>query len=150
MPLNAVGLQSDLLSLFANPAPAPVDLAEQWRVALVAYATGVIPISTGVVAAGTTLKATLTGIFQVTSAPQGPAMEAAFLAFATTIAAGMLPLNTGVVPPAPVGFATNLAPPFPATHAAAAAKWAGLIHAWMVTGSATLVAPPNTVIPAWS
>jgi hypothetical protein len=60
----------------------------------------------------------------------------------------MLPAFAGVPPAAPLGVASLLGVTQP-THAAAAAAFAALIDAWFRTGTATLVAPPNTLVP-WS
>jgi hypothetical protein len=86
----------------------------------------------------------------------GPAtvasVEAAFTGFAATVGAGMAPTFVGAPPPAPVGFALEFAKPpaaWAATHEAAATLWAARIHAWMITGKATLAVPPNTQTP-WS
>jgi hypothetical protein len=147
MALNTAGLQGDLLALFANPSPDVTALAEQWRAAMVAYASGIVPPSLNVTTAGATLKSTLIGIFGTTGVAQGAAMDAAFAAFAVSVAAGMLPTYTGVPPASPPGFVANLAPPFPTTHAAAVTKWAGILDTWMRTGTAVLVAPPNGVLP---
>jgi len=73
--------------------------------------------------------------------------DAAFTAFAATVATGMLPAFTGTPPTAPLGVSTLLLAPQP-THAAAAATFASLIDTWMKTGSATSV-PPGTVL-TWS
>lgn len=61
----------------------------------------------------------------------------------------MAPTFTGVPPISPIGWASLLAQPYSGTPAEAAAKIAAAIHAWLTTGTATLVAPPNTLVP-WS
>jgi hypothetical protein len=53
-----------------------------------------------------------------------------------------------VAPTAPLGIVASLSGP-QETHADAAAVFAALIDAWLKTGTASLVAPPNTVVP-WS
>jgi hypothetical protein len=75
-------------------------------------------------------------------------METGFAAFAAAVGLGMAGY-TPVPPAAPVGFATQFAGPKPETHAAAAQEIASLINDWLTTGSATLIAPPFTVVP-WS
>lgn len=75
-------------------------------------------------------------------------MESAFAAFAVTVGGGMAGYAP-TPPPAPVGFAPQFAGAKPATASAAASAIASLIHAWMQTGIATLIAPPNTPQP-WS
>jgi hypothetical protein len=60
------------------------------------------------------------------------------------VALGIAPAFAGVPPAGPVGFAAQFGGAAPETHAAAGGAIAGRIDAWMKTGSATLVAPPNT------
>lgn len=146
MPLNPSGLQSSLESLFASPPMMAAQCAQAWADAAGSYGAGIIPASTTVSAAAAALAAALQSAFG--SAPAAPAFDAAFMSFAVTVAAGMLPTFAGIPPPAPLGIATLLVSPQP-THAAAAAAFAALIDAWMKTGTATLVAPPNTLVP-WS
>jgi hypothetical protein len=76
-------------------------------------------------------------------------VDAAFAAFAATVGLGMAPAFVAVPPAAPLGVAVLLTAPQP-THAAAAALFATTIDSWFRTGSATLVAPPFTVVPAWT
>lgn len=146
MPLDPASLQSSLESLFANPPAAGADCAQAWADAINGYAAGIVPASTTVAAAASTLASSLASAFSSPSAAS--AFDAAFTAFATTVAAGMLPTFTGTPPPAPLNIAAQLAIP-QNTHAAAAAAFATLIDAWFRTGSAVLVAPPNTLVP-WS
>lgn len=146
MSLDTAGLQSDLLALFQAPPATALGCGTAWGDALEAYASGVVPASTTVSAAAVTLRSSLAAAFATPAA--AALFDAAFAAFAVTVAAGMLPLFTGVPPAAPLGVAALLVLTQP-THAAAAAVFAGLIDTWMRTGSATLVAPPNTVLP-WS
>lgn len=143
MPLNPASLQSSLETLFAEPPPTAAECAQAWADAVQAYAAGIVPASTTVAAAAATMAGALTSAFNSPSA--AAAFDAAFLAFATTVAAGMLPAFAGVPPAAPLGVAAQLASTQP-THAAAAAAFASLIDLWMKTGTATLVAPPNTPV----
>jgi hypothetical protein len=147
MPLNPSGLQSALESLFADPPPSAAECAQAWSDAVASYAAGVIPASTTVAAAAAALTAPLQSAFG--SASGAPAFDAAFTSFAVTVAAGMLPLFTGVPPPAPLGIASLLSVS-QETHADAAAVFAALLDTWLKTGSASLVLPPNTFVPAWS
>jgi hypothetical protein len=147
MPLNVAGLQSALETLFADPPPTAAGCAQAWSDAVSSYAAGVIPASTTVPAAAAALTGPLQSAFG--SASGAPAFDAAFTSFAVTVAAGMLPLFTGTPPPAPLGIAAQLAVP-QQTHAAAAAAFAALIDVWLKTGTAALVLPPNTFVPAWS
>lgn len=146
MPLNPASLQSSLESLFSAPPPTAAECAQAWADAVQTYAAAVVPPSTTVAAAAAALVGALTSAFGSPSA--AAAFDAAFTAFAATVAAGMLPTFTGVPPPAPLGVAALLAVSQP-SHAAAAAAFASLIDTWAKTGTAVLVAPPNTVVP-WS
>jgi hypothetical protein len=144
MPLATPALQSSLEALFAEPPLLVGECADAWGQALQGYAAGVVPPSTTVAAAASTLTAALAAAFATPVA--APAVDAAFAAFAATVGAGMAPAYTGAPPPAPLGIAALLAAPAP-SHAAAAAAFAALIDTWFRTGSATLVAPPFTVVP---
>jgi hypothetical protein len=147
MPLNPSGLQSALESLFADPPPSAAECAQAWSDAVASYAAGLIPTSTTVSAAAAALTGALQSAFEAPSA--AAAFDAAFTVFAATVAAGQLPLFTGAPPPTPLGIAALLSVP-QETHADAAAVFAALLDGWMRTGSATLVLPPNTFVPAWS
>jgi len=96
--------------------------------------------------AAVTLASSLASAF---SAPNAvPGMESAFSAFAAAVGLGMA--GYAPTPPAgPVGFAPYFAGADATTHAQAASEIAALIDPWMKTGIATLIAPPNTVVP-WS
>jgi hypothetical protein len=74
-------------------------------------------------------------------------MEAAFTAFGAAVGVGMAGAGFAAVPPAgPVGFAAQFGGPAPSTHADAAQQIASRIDLWMKTGTATLIAPPNTPV----
>ena len=131
MSLDAAGLESDLSSFFGG-VPATLALcAAEWADAMESYSSGVLPASTTVSAAAATLETALAAITTMAE------VDVAFQAFAVTVGAGMLPAFVAVPPPAPPGFVAGVAPPFPATHAAAATKWKDIIDAWMKTGTAT-------------
>lgn len=147
MTLNAGALQSDLESLMSSPGESSADCAALWAGAFGSYASGITPPSTTVTAAQSALESALASAFA--SGDAGAAMDSAFSAAAATIATGMAPTYTGVPPVAPIGWVAQFAEPYPDTHAAAAAKYAPVIDAWMKTGTATLNSPPNTVVP-WS
>lgn len=147
MPLVSAALQADLEDLMANPGATAAACAALWAGAFGSYAASVVPASTTVPAAQTALQSALAAAFATPSAVA--AMDSAFTAAAVTIAGGMAPAFAGVPPPSPIGWAALLAEPYSATHAEAATKVANAIHAWMLTGTATLVAPPNTPVP-WS
>lgn len=144
MPLDPAALQSSLETLFAEPPLLVGECADAWGQALQGYAAGVVPPSTTVPAAASTLTAALAAAFATPVA--APAVDAAFTAFAASVGLGMAPAFAAIPPPAPLGIATLLAAPAP-SHAAAAAAFASLIDTWCHTGTATLVAPPFTVVP---
>lgn len=147
MPLVSADLEAALEDLMTNPGATAPACAALWAAAFGSYAAGVVPPSTTVAAAQATLQSALAAPFATPSAPA--AMDLAFTAAAATIGTGMAPAFTAVPPPTPIGWLTLLALPYPTTAAAAAAEIAAAIHAWMLTGTATLVAPPNTLSP-WS
>jgi len=152
MALDPAGLETSFRNtVFPTTSIDPIVVAAQWQSAVQAYAANIVPASTTVAAASASLAGTLTGIFSTGGDPASKAagMEAAFLAWATAIGAGMVGF-TPIPPVAPIGFAAEFAKPpnlWATTHAAAAALWAGKIDVWLKTGSATLIAPPNTVVP---
>jgi hypothetical protein len=146
MPLNPASLQSSLESLFADPPLARAACAQAWADAINGYAASIVPASTTVAAGIPALASALASAFAAPSAASP--FDAAFAAFAVTVAAGMLPAFAGVPPAAPLNVASLLSTNRP-THAAAAAEVASLIDAWFRTGTATLVAPPNTPV-IWS
>lgn len=145
MPLNPSGLQSSLQSLAASPGADIAACAKAWADAMKSYAAGIIPASTTVTAAATTLQSALASAFAQPSAAS--AMETAFAAFATTVGGGMAPAFTATPPTGPVGFATQFAQPFPATHAAAASAMSSLIDTWMKKGKGT---PPVGTPVNWT
>lgn len=146
MPLNPASLQSSLESLFADPPLARADCAQAWADAINGYAASIVPASTTVAAGIPALASALASAFAAPSA--AAPFDAAFAAFAVTVAAGMLPAFAGVPPAAPLNVASLLGVTRP-SHAAGAAAFASLIDAWFRTGTATLVAPPNTPV-IWS
>jgi hypothetical protein len=147
MPLNVAALNNGLASCFADPAPDAGGCGQQWADAVKAYAAAIVPPvpAPALDAAAAALAGALGGAFSTPSAIGG--MESAFATFGAAIAVGMAPLFTGVPPSGQVGFAAQFGGAPPATHGEAASAIAGRIDAWMKTGSATLVAPPNTVTP---
>jgi hypothetical protein len=122
---------------------AAAGCAQGWADAVGSYAAGLLPVSTTVPAATTALAAALQSAFESLSA--GSAVDDAFAAFAVAVAAGQLPLFTGVPPGSPLGVVAQLSDP-QETHALAAALFTALIDGWLKTGTATLVAPPNTLV----
>lgn len=135
-------------------APSGAAAAQLWATAVGAWAVGIVPPSTGVAAAQTALQATLAGLFGTPRSTPAEistlagALESAHLTFATAVGLGMAGY-TPVPPPGPIGFLAILtASPRDSSQEAADAI-ADALDAWMRTGTATLIAPPNTVTP-WS
>jgi hypothetical protein len=145
MPLALPALVAGLQSTFADPPADAAGCAQGWADAVQSWASGIVPPSTAVSAAASALAGSLASAFSNTDAAS--AMESAFATFAAAVGLGMAG-HTPIPPAAPVGFAQQFESK-PATHAEAAQAIGGIIDAWMKTGTATLIAPPNTVIP-WS
>lgn len=153
MALNPSQLSTDLEALFASPSGTLATLAGQWGSALSSYASAIVPASAAVASATAALETTLAGVFSTsgTGPDKAADMEAAFLSWATAIGAGMVGY-TPTPPPGSIGFAAEFAKDpgdWKTTHAQAATFWSAAIDTWMKTGTATLIAPPNTVVP-WS
>lgn len=146
MPLNPAALTSSPGLPGAGGADYPAtraECAQAWATAVGAWATGIIPASTTVVAAQATLQTALLSAFGgPDAATVATAMDAAFLAFATTVGGGMAGF-VPVPPVAPVGFALLFASPA-ATRADGVAKVATRLQSWMITGVSTLAVPPFT------
>lgn len=149
MPLNLPALSNGLASCFSAPAADAAGCGQQWADAVKEYAAGIVPPvpMPALEAAAAALAGALGGAFSNPSAIAG--MESAFSAFGASVALGMAPTFAGVPPAGPVGFAAQFGGAAPETHNEAASAIASRIDTWMKTGSATLVAPPNTVTP-WS
>lgn len=134
MALNLPALEAGLESVASSPPATSAQCAEAWADAIESYTLLVVPTSTTVSVAAIALASDLLSAFDSGDAP--PTMELALAQFATTVGGGMAGF-TATPPPGPVGFAAEFAPPFPATHAAAAASVGALIDTWMRTGTAT-------------
>jgi hypothetical protein len=144
MPLDTASLGSALGDLFDDPPHDRGACAQAWADAVKGFAAKVIPASTTVSGAASTLEGALLSAFGSQAA--APALEQAFAAFAVSVAGGMAAAGfTGVPPPGPVGFAALLAT-IQSSRSSAAAAWAAKIDAWARTGTATLIAPPNTLL----
>jgi hypothetical protein len=144
MPLDTAALSSALDDLFVDPPKSADACAAAWAAAMKGYAAEMVPPSSTVSSAADALEGALPAAFK--GAPA--ALETAFGAFAATVSGGILPTFVGAPPPAPVGFAALLAT-MQDTRPAAAAAFTTKIDTWFRTGTATLVAPPNTVT-TWS
>lgn len=134
MPLDPGALSSGIEEVASDPPPTSAECAQAWADAVGDFAAGVVPPSTAVSAAVTTLAGALATAFASPAAAAG--MESAFTAFGATVGGGMAPAFVATPPPGPVGFATLFAAGHPATHAAAAAGISGIIDTWMRTGTA--------------
>lgn len=143
-------LEADLLAITGGDSKA--EAAGQWADAMESYATGVVPaLAAGVMdAAKATLVTALTSAFANTSASAtATAMETAYLAFATTMAAGMAPAFVGTPPPGLVGFLALMSVNKD-TKAEFAEDWDAAIDAWMRTGLAQAAGGPPPPPILWS
>lgn len=149
MPLNPAALTDSPGIPGAGGRDCPetlADCAKAWADAMAAYVESIVPPSTTVAAAAATLETALIAAFQTPAA--APLMETAFTAFATSVGGGMVAAGfTGVPPATPVGFAALFILPPPQTREEGVARVAQKIDTWMRTGTAALIAPPNTVTP---
>lgn len=134
MALNLAALEAGLESVASSPPATSALCAEAWADAIEAYALAIVPASTTVSLAAIALASDFLSAF--TSGNAAPVMELALAQFAITVGGGMAGF-IATPPPGPVGFAAEFAPPFPATHAAAAASVGALIDTWVRTGTAT-------------
>ena len=156
MPLLLSTLEQELTNLMDSTSPnfvgmpnSMADVASNWSNVMFNYTASIIPPSTTGSAAKSAMESILLGI----AAPGSffPLFTAGITAFATTLAAGMLPTYTGVIPVAPLVIepAMMAIPLVAGNDALRISTMAGIIDTWFRTGTAVLVAPPYTVIP-WS
>lgn len=152
MPLDLSALKSSPGLPGAGGAAYPATrsaCAQAWADAMESYAADIVPVSTTVAAAAAALATALDSAFGAGSVSAvAAAMETAFAAFATSVGGGMAGY-TPTPPATPVGFAALFAPPYPESRQDGVDAVADAIDAWLTTGTATLVAPPNTVL-TWS
>ena len=150
MPIAGPAIKSGLQSGFASGATTFAAAAMSWANAISSGTASIVPPSTTVSAAATALQGQLATAFASNSSPPYsiPAMEAAFTAFGAAVGLGMLPLYAAVPPAGPVGFSSLFSSTY-STHSDAAQAISDAIVTWLQTGTASLVAPPNTVVP-WS
>lgn len=148
MPLDPSGLEDDINDITDPETKAAA--AQAWADAVESYAGGIVPPSTTVSAAATTLKTAMESAFAlIDPANTGAALESAFAAFATTVAGGMSPAFTGTPPPAPVGF-VPLVTNIQTSKAVASELWATTIDTWMKTGLAQIAGGPPPPPVNWS
>jgi len=139
MPLVAADLAADLLAI--GPQPTIASAAAAWASAVGSYAADIAPTSATIAAATAALQTALASAFAQPAA--ATAMEAAFATFGASVGGGMAGF-TPTPPAGPVGFATLFTSPIGDASSAALAV-ATAIDTWLKTGTATLIAPPNTV-----
>lgn len=147
MPLNILALTSSPGLPGAQGGNYPgsrAAAAAHWALAMAAYASAIVPPTTTLPVARIGLEAALLTAFGAVDA--AASMETAFAAFAAQLALGMAPAYAAVQPPGDVGFAALFTLPRPSTRQEGVERVANAIDAWMRTGTATLAAPPNTVI----
>jgi hypothetical protein len=137
MALDKAALKSALEHFFGNlPNPCThAACAQAWASTMQSYAAAVVPPTTTAASAAAALASSLATAFAGGAA--AAAMDVAFQAFAATLGAGMTPAFVAVPPASPVGWPALTAPPFPASHAAAAARISDALDLWMKTGTAT-------------
>jgi hypothetical protein len=150
MPINGPGMKTGLQNGFTAGATTFAAASLSWANAVQTGVTAIVPASTTVAAATTALRTALTAAFNHYTSPYAaPHMETAFAAFAVTLGGGMAGAGFTATPPADeVGFATLFNKTY-ATHAAAAQAVSDALVTWLKTGTATLSAPPGTVVN-WS
>ena len=148
MTLDISALNSGLTTLFTAPPDSFLGCANQWAEAVYNYSFLVIPTSTTAAAAKEALAASLNSAFStsVSAAVTATNMEAAFSAYATTLAIGMLPAYTGIPPAGSIGFVDIFEGEPPVDVTTAVTTFSSAISSWFLTGTATLVAPPYTVL----
>jgi hypothetical protein len=148
VPLDPGALRSGLPGAAGADYPSTLEAcAKAWAGAVTAWAAGVVPPSATVAAAGTALEGALVAAFKAQSLT---AVDAALLAFAVQVGGGMAPAFVAVPPAGPPGLAQLLAGARAETRQAGVEMVAAALDAWLRTGTATLAAPPNTLVPAWS
>lgn len=142
MPLNPSAAKTELGNLFKSPPGDEATAAAGWASAIQTLCAGIVPASTTVAAAAATLQGALAG-FNAPDATAGKT-DAAMTAFAATVGGGMAGY-TPTPPPAPLGISFSNT----SDAQAAADAFIDAVDTWLKTGSSTLIAPPNTVVP-WS
>jgi hypothetical protein len=145
MPLDRAALLDGMPGASGTYPLTHREAALAWSTAVSAWASGIVPPSTTVVAATSALEVELAAVF-VSQVDAALALEGVFARFALAVGLGM----AGYVPTPPpglVGFVAMFLEPRPSSRREGVERLAGRLDAWMRTGSATLVAPPGTVVP---
>jgi hypothetical protein len=135
MPLAIPALSSGLEAVASGPGSSVHDCATGWADACKSYALGVVPPSSAVAAASSTLASAFEAAFASGNAAAG--MQAALTAWAAAVGVGMAPAFVAVPPPDPPDLASLFAPPFAATHALAAARVSTALDGWLRGATST-------------
>jgi hypothetical protein len=154
MALDNSILKQELEKIFDNESdlfegfPETHELAaERWATAFDTYAKAVVPPSLTSEVAKAAFVSTFLGMNFSNGVIQFPLC---FVNYAAALAPGMAPLNTGVPPIGIPIFAPIYAIGYGGgSSAACIALLVNILDTWIKTGTATLVAPPNTVVN-WS
>lgn len=149
MPIGSLSQVANAILLITAP-PTPedfpkdaADAATKWGDVADVLLSAVIPVSATASAGRSAFVGVLSAVTPLP--PTGIILlKAAFAAYAAALAGGMAAGGyTGVPPPAPPLIETVLIAPVP-DAAVAANALAALLVAWAKTGTAILIAPPNT------
>lgn len=134
--LDPVLLRENLCALMEECSDCYEDAAYKWKEAIRTYSENVIPTSTTVNSAASTLETELMAAF-ILKVEASAEMELAFANFANAIATGMLPAYVGTPPSGSVGFYELFTMAFPDTCSEGAQRFATAIDNWIKTGTAT-------------
>lgn len=144
MPLVLAALRQGLPGARGDYPASYDEAAHAWASAVRSWASGMVPTSTTVAVASLALERDLADAFAQRAG--AAALEAAFARFARAVGLGMAGY-VAVPPPGQVGFAALFRGPPRVTRQDGIALVAGKLDVWMRTGTATLIAPPGTVVP---
>lgn len=125
-----------------KPTESKPIIAARWADAINDYGQSVTPVSVSGVAA----RAAAYAILNVPYPTGGfiSILQAALTSYATALAAGMLPLYTGVPPVTVCAVIPAFSLPLDTPIQERINSLVTIIDTWFKTGTATLVAPPNT------
>lgn len=135
------GLRDSLYDLLENPVNNMPEYFDKLVDSFHDYASGLIPPSTTANAAKQAMRSSITTV---------PRLEKAYEIYATELAKGLIPPYVGTPPPNnTLNFDSLIIFTVTQDKMSSATATANLLHAWMITGIATLTVPPNTPQP-WS
>jgi len=141
MALNLTLLENSLLNIVENTpdnVPEYIDLLVD---SFHNYASQVVPLSSTSEAARQAMKSAI---------PSIPRLENAYIIYANILATGMVGSGYNGTPPSGILLFNSIIPfALNGDRVSSTKSMALLIHTWMQTGIATMIATPNTVIP-WS